>query len=166
MNLIVAVDRKYGIGKDNGLLARVPADMEYFKEKTMGKTIVMGSSTYMSFPKRPLPNRENLVLTSTPEKYPEVKCFESIGELFEYIRGRDDEVFVCGGSTVYLQLLPYCEKAYVTHIDEEFEADVFFPNLSELSQWEKTEESGVVETNGYKITFAVYENSDIKSMNI
>ena len=57
MNLIVAVDRKYGIGKDNNLLARVPADMKFFREKTMGKTIVMGSSTYMSFPKRPLPER-------------------------------------------------------------------------------------------------------------
>lgn len=164
MNLIVAVDRNYGIGKDNKLLARVPADMEYFKENTMGKTIVMGSSTYMSFPKRPLPNRENLVLTSKPENYPEVKCFESIGEFFEYIKGRDDEVFVCGGSTVYLQLLPYCEKAYVTHIDEEFEADVFFPKLEELENWEKTEESEIVETNGYKITFALYENNDIRPM--
>lgn len=164
MNLIVAVDRNYGIGKDNGLLARVPADMAYFKEKTMGKTIVMGSSTYMSFPKRPLPNRENLVLTSRPEDYPEVKCFSSVGEFFEYIKGRDEDVFVCGGSTVYLQLLPYCEKAYVTHIDEAFEADVFFPNLSELENWEKVEESDVVETNGYNITFAVYKNSDIRPM--
>ena len=164
MNLIVAVDRNYGIGKDNKLLARIPADMEYFKEKTMGKTIVMGSSTYMSFPKRPLPNRENIVLTSKPENYPEVKCFESIGEFFEYIKGRDDEVFVCGGSTVYLQLLPYCEKAYVTHIDDEFEADVFFPNLEELEQWEKVEESDVIETNGYKITFAIYENNDLRPM--
>ena len=165
MNIIVAVDRKYGIGKDNNLLARVPADMKFFREKTMGKTIVMGSSTYMSFPKRPLPERENLVLTSRPECYPEVKCFESIAELFAYIKGRDDDVFVCGGSTVYLQLLPYCEKAYVTHIDEEFDADVFFPNLSELENWEKTEESDVVETNGYNITFAVYENNDVREMN-
>ena len=165
MNIIVAVDRKYGIGKDNNLLARVPADMKFFREKTMGKTIVMGSSTYMSFPKRPRPERENLVLTSRPESYPEVKCFESIAELFAYIKGRDDDVFVCGGSTVYLQLLPYCEKAYVTHIDEEFDADVFFPNLSELENWEKTEESDVVETNGYNITFAVYENNDVREMN-
>lgn len=165
MNLIVAVDRKYGIGKDNNLLARVPADMKYFREKTMGKTIVMGSSTYMSFPKRPLPDRENLVLTSKPGNYPEVKCFESLAELFSYIKGRDEDVFVCGGSTVYLQLLPYCEKAYVTHIDEEFEADVFFPNLEELENWEKTEESEIIETNGYNITFAVYENNDIREMN-
>lgn len=165
MNLIVAADRKYGIGKDNNLLARLPADMKYFREKTMGKIIVMGSSTYMSFPKRPLPDRENLVLTSKPENYPEVKCFESLAELFGYIRDKSDAVFVCGGSTVYLQLLPYCEKAYVTHIDEEFEADVFFPNLSELENWEKTEESEVIETNGYNITFAVYENNDVKEMN-
>lgn len=165
MNLIVAVDRKYGIGKDNNLLARVPADMKYFREKTMGKTIVMGSSTYMSFPKRPLPDRKNLVLTSKPENYPEVKCFENLEELFGYIKDNHKDVFVCGGSTVYLQLLPYCEKAYVTHIDEEFEADVFFPNLSELENWEKTEESEVVETNGYNITFAVYENNDVKEMN-
>lgn len=164
MNLIVAVDRKYGIGKDNGLLARVPADMAYFKEKTTGKTIVMGSSTYLSFPKRPLPNRENLVLTTAPENYPEVKCFRSIGELFEYIKDFHEDVFVCGGSTVYLQLLPYCEKAYVTHIDEEFDADVFFPNLDELSWWEKTEESEVIETNGYNITFAVYKNNELKQM--
>lgn len=166
MNLIVAVDRKYGIGKENKLLARVPADMEYFKEKTTGKTIVMGSSTYMSFPKRPLPNRENLVLTTSPEKYPEVKCFDSIGELFEYIKDFEDDVFVCGGSTVYLQLLPYCRKAYVTHIDEEFDADVFFPDLEQLSSWEKVEESEVIETNGYNITFAVYENNDLKPMKL
>lgn len=165
MNLIVAVDRKYGIGKDNNLLARVPADMKYFREKTTGKTIVMGSSTYMSFPKRPLPDRENLVLTSKPENYPEVKCFESLEELFSYIKDNNDDVFVCGGSTVYLQLLPYCEKAYVTHIDEEFEADVFFPNLEELENWEKTEESDAVETNGYSITFAVYKNNDVREMN-
>lgn len=166
MNLIVAVDRKYGIGKDNKLLARIPADMAYFKEKTMGKTIVMGSSTYMSFPKRPLPNRENLVLTTRPEEYPEVKCFPSVGEFFEYIRGNDDDVFVCGGSTVYLQLLPYCKKAYVTHIDEEFDSDTFFPILSELPNWKKVEESEAVESNGYKITFAVYENNDLRKMNV
>ena len=165
MNLIVAVDRKYGIGKDNDLLARIPADMKYFREKTMGKIIVMGSSTYMSFPKRPLPDRENLVLTSKPENYPEVKCFDSLEALFAYVKDNHENVFVCGGSTVYLQLLPYCEKAYVTHIDEEFEADVFFPNLSELENWEKTEESETVETNGYNITFAVYENNDIREMN-
>ncbi len=165
MNLIVATDRNYGIGKNNQLLAHIPADMKYFREKTTGKTIVMGSNTYMSFPKRPLPDRENIVLTSKPRNYPEVKCFESIGEFFEYVNDRDEEVFVCGGSTVYLQLLPYCNKAYVTHIDEEFDADVFFPNLDELPQWEKTEESGVIESNGYKITFALYENNDVRPMN-
>ncbi len=166
MNLIVAVDRNYGIGKDNQLLARVPADMKYFREKTIGKTIVMGSSTYLSFPKRPLPDRENIVLTSKPADYPEVQCFESIGEFFEYIKGKDEDVFVCGGSTVYLQLLAYCEKAYVTHIDEAFEADVFFPNLEELESWEKTEESEPIETNGYNITFAVYKNKSVRPMKI
>lgn len=164
MNLIAAVDKNYGIGKDNQLLAHIPEDMKYFKTKTVGKTIVMGSSTYESFPKRPLPGRENIVLTSKPEKYPEVKCFESIGEFFEYIKGRDDDVFVCGGSTVYLQLLPYCEKAYITHIDAAFDADVFFPNLAELSDWEKTEESKSVESGGYNITFAVYTNSNVRPM--
>ena len=90
---------------------------------------------------------------------------ENIAELFAYIKDKQEDVFVCGGSTVYLQLLPYCEKAYVTHIDEEFEADTFFPNLSELENWEKTEESEAVESNGYNITFAVYENNDIREMN-
>ncbi len=165
MNLIVAVDSNYGIGKDNGLLARLPEDMKYFKKNTVGKTIVMGSSTYMSFPKRPLPDRENLVLTSKPENYPEVKCFDSISGLFGYIKDKDEDVMVCGGSTVYLQLLPYCKKAYVTHIHHSFDADVFFPDLSGLSNWEKIEESDVVETNGYNITFAVYKNNDIKPMN-
>ncbi len=165
MNIIVAVDRKYGIGKNNGLLAHIPADMKFFREKTMGKPIVMGSSTYMSFPKRPLPDRENLVLTSKPENYPEVKCFESIAELFSYIKDRHEDVFVCGGSTVYLQLLPYCERAFVTFIDEEFEADAFFPNLDELENWEKTGESDTIKSNGYNIRFTVYENNDIREMN-
>lgn len=165
MNLIAAVDENYGIGRDNKLLAHIPADMAYFREKTMGKIIVMGSSTYLSFPKRPLPNRENLVLTSRPENYPEVKCFTSVCEFFEYIKGKDDEVFVCGGSTVYLQLLPYCKKAYITHIHKAFEADTFFPKLDELENWRKTEESEQIESGGVEITFAVYENSEIKPFN-
>ena len=164
MNLIVAVDKNYGIGKNNALLAHIPEDMKFFKSKTIGKTIVMGSNTYLSFPKRPLPDRENIVLTSKPSKFPEIKAFESIGELFEYISDRHEDVFVCGGSTVYLQLLPYCEKAYVTRIDESFDADAFFPNLDELNDWEKKEESAPVESNGYKITFAVYENSNVRTL--
>ena len=164
MTVIVAADKNFAIGKDNGLLARLPEDMKFFKEKTIGNAVVMGSKTYMSFPKRPLPERENLVITSQPEKYPEVKTFTSIEDFLAYAEKSEKEIYVCGGGLIYKELLPYCEKALITKIDYIFEGDTFFPDIDKLPEWRLTEESEPVETNGYTIRFTTYENTSVKKL--
>lgn len=164
MTVIVAADKTFAIGKDNGLLARLPEDMKFFKEKTIGNAVVMGSKTYMSFPKRPLPERENLVITSQPEKYPEVKTFTSIEDFLSYAENSEKEIYVCGGGMIYKELLPYCEKALITKIDYIFEGDTFFPDIDKLPEWKLTEESEPVETNGYTIRFTTYENTSVKKL--
>lgn len=156
MEIIVAVDENFGIGKDNNLLARISPDLKRLRNFTVGNIIVMGSKTYMSFPKRPLPDRENLVITRSPENFPDVKCFTSVEEFLEYSKTADKPVFVLGGGQIYKQLLPYCDKAHVTKILHSFEADTFFPNLDEDENWKIAEEGEVIETEQYPFKYVTY----------
>ena len=129
MNLIVAVDHNWGIGKNGTMPWHIRADMRYFKEKTLGTTVLMGRKTLLSFPgAKPLPNRENVVLSSRADFAPEgVTVVNSLQELLEY-KTRDD-VFVIGGGSVYKALLPYCKYAYVTKIDAAYDCDTYFPKM-------------------------------------
>lgn len=156
MEIIVAVDENFGIGKDNNLLARISPDLKRLRNFTVGNIIVMGSKTYMSFPKRPLPDRENLVITRSPENYPDVKCFTSVEEFLEYNKTADKPIFVLGGGQIYKQLLPYCDKAHITKILHSFEADTFFPNLDEDEEWMIAEEGEVIETEQYPFKYVTY----------
>ncbi len=156
MEIIVAVDENYGIGKDNNLLARISPDLKRLRNFTVGNIIVMGSKTYMSFPKRPLPDRENLVITRSPENYPEVKCFTSVEDFLEYSKTADKPIFVLGGGQIYKELLPYCDKAHITKILHSFEADTFFPNLDEDENWEIAEEGEIIETEQYPFKYVTY----------
>ena len=156
MEIIVAVDENYGIGKDNNLLARISPDLKRLRNFTVGNIIVMGSKTYMSFPKRPLPDRENLVITSKPENYPEVKCFTSLEDFISYSKTADKPIFVLGGGQIYKQLLPYCDKAHITKILHSFEADTYFPNLDADEDWEIAEESEIIDTEQYPFKYVTY----------
>ncbi len=156
MEIIVAVDENYGIGKDGDLLAHLSPDLKRLKAMTVGNIIVMGSKTYMSFPKRPLSDRQNLVITHSPEKYPEVTCFTSVEDFLKYADTADKPIFVLGGETVYRQLLPYCSKAHVTKILHSFEADTYFPNLDESTEWERSDEGEVIDTEKYPFKYVEY----------
>ena len=123
---------------------------------TVGNIIVMGSKTYMSFPKRPLPDRENLIITHHPENYPGIKCFTGVGEFLEYSKTADKPIFVLGGGSIYEQLLPYCEKAHITKILHSFEADTFFPNLDNNPEWEKKNEEEIVTGEKYPFKYVTY----------
>lgn len=140
MDIIVAVDADWGIGKDGDLLQRISADMKYFREKTTGNVLVMGRKTLESFPnKKPLPNRVNIVLTKNKDYQAEdvVLCHDlaELPSVLENYAGK--QVFVAGGGTVYAQLLPQCERAYVTKIYQTYPADTAFPNLDENPDWEQ-----------------------------
>lgn len=144
MNLIVAADSHWGIGKDNKLLVSIPSDMKYFRQETSGKVVVMGRKTLESFPNgTPLKNRTNIVLTR--DKNYQVKdavILHDIDTLLEELKKYPDEqIYVIGGGSIYEALLPYCNVAYVTKIDFAYEADTYFPNLDELKEWKLTSES-------------------------
>lgn len=166
MNYIVAVDKNWGIGKDNDLLFSLSGDMKYFKEKTMGSTVIMGDRTLMSLPgSKPLKGRENVVMTLDKEFNPEgVALCHSIEELKNYLEeNKPEKAFVMGGATIYNLLYDYCEYAYITKVDAVGDADVFIKNLDALDHWEMIEQSDVIEEKGFKYTFCIYKNNQIKS---
>lgn len=138
MNLIVAVDKNWAIGKENKLLVSIPQDMKFFRETTMGKVVVMGRKTLESFPGgQPLKKRTNIVITR--DKNYSVKdaiVVHSVEEALEELKNYNSEdVYVIGGDSIYRQMLPYCDVAHVTKIDHAYEADTYFPNLDEKEDW-------------------------------
>ena len=144
MNLIVAVDRNWAIGKDNKLLVSIPDDMKFFRETTTGKVVVMGRKTLESFPGgKPLKNRVNIVLTHDP-KYTvkDAIVVHSKEELDAQLKNYpSDDVYVIGGESIYRMLLDDCNRAFVTYVDYSYDADTFFPNLDENSAWKLADES-------------------------
>ena len=159
MNIIVAVDEKWGIGREGNLLCHLPGDLKYFKEKTMGKTIVMGRVTLEGFPgKKGLPGRRNLVLTHDEEYFAEgAETISSEEELWSALANTfDDEVFIVGGAKVYAAFLKFCDKCYVTKIFKDLDADRFFPNLDDDEDFVCTELSDLLEENGIKYQFLEY----------
>ena len=164
MKAIVAVDKKWGIGKKNDLLFSLPEDMKYFREKTLNKVVVMGSNTLKSFPNgKPLKNRTNIVLYPEGEKRDDCIVVESLDELREVLKNyNSDDVFIIGGAMFYKTMLPYCSEVLVTKVDADGDAEVFYENLDELPAWTCLQESEEKETNGYKIKFTTYRNSAVK----
>lgn len=141
MKTIVAAARGFAIGYKGDLLIRISTDLKRFKEITSGHTVVMGYNTLLSLPNsKPLKNRRNIVLYPDDIEIEGAEIVHSIPELLRLVSKIDDEVFVIGGGSVYTQLLPYCDTAYVTVIDKEFEADTYFPDLDSLAEWQITKE--------------------------
>ncbi|MBK5253578.1 MAG: dihydrofolate reductase [Peptostreptococcaceae bacterium] len=160
MNLIVAVDQNWGIGKDGDLLKRISGDMKYFKNTTMGNVIIMGRKTFESLPgKKALPGRTNIVLTRT-ENYVAEGCtvLGSKEELFLEIQKHDKEkLFLIGGAKMYEEYINYCDTLYITKIYETYEADKYMVNIDETGGYLVTWKSEVIEEDGLKYQFFKYE---------
>ena len=159
MYLIVATDRNWAIGKDGGLLVSNPADMKYFRETTMGKTVVMGRKTLETFPGgKPLKDRVNIVITRNKNFCREgVVTAHSREDVLQLVQDLpEDQVFIIGGEQIYRMFLNDCSRAYVTRMRQTFPADTWFPNLDEDPSWELWEESEEVECQGVTFTFCVY----------
>ncbi|NLO64740.1 MAG: dihydrofolate reductase [Clostridiales bacterium] len=161
MQTIVAVDKFWGIGKNNDLLFHLPEDLKYFKEKTLGKVIVMGGNTLLSLPdSKPLPNRTNIVLSDVFTR-DDCTVVATLPELFEELKKYNPEdIFIVGGAMFYRTMLPYCDKAYVTKVDADGGAQLFFENLDSLPDWEIESQSEPVISNGHTIRFTVYRNNN------
>ena len=160
MNLIVAVDEKWGIGCDNDLLASIPGDMQYFKEKTTDGVVVMGRRTLESLPKqRGLPKRVNYVLTSN-EDFEAERCIavHSEEELFKALEQYDPEhVFIIGGESIYRKFYKNCDKCFVTKMHADLHADKFMVNLDEDEAFKETWKSEMHSENGIDYEFTLYE---------
>ena len=164
MNLIVAADNKWGIGKDGKLLAHLPTDMKYFREHTEGKAVVMGRKTLESLPgKKGLPKRVNYVLTKNPDFKAE-RCIavNTEDELWDAIsRYEPDNVWLIGGASLYNWFYSMCDRLYVTKMDADLDADTFITNFDEDPDFEIISESEPITENGITYRFVVYEKKAI-----
>jgi dihydrofolate reductase len=157
VSIIAAMGRNRAIGRDGGLPWRLPADMKFFKNKTMGHHLVMGRRTWEELGSA-LPGRTNIVVSRDPAFAPAgAVVVRSLGDALWRASG-DDEVFVAGGAVIYQLALPAADRMYLTLIDEDFEADTFFPAFDE-SDWElvQREDHQPDEKNRWPYSFTTWE---------
>ena len=164
ISAIVAVDNNWGIGYNGDLLLSIPDDLKRFKAITTGHNVVMGKNTWESLPKKPLPNRINIVIDYR----------DTIDYLDDYIIGNLEDVsnmikfsieknpniefFIMGGGSIYKQLLPLCDRVYVTKIYHTFEnVDTFFPNLDETNDWLSVPTGELQEHNDITYQYWIYD---------
>ena len=164
MNFIVAVSKDFAIGYKNRLLFNLPSDLVYFKNQTMGKIVVMGERTYRSLPKRPLPGRTNIVLSDNPNFEAEgAIVVHTLEELFRKLDNyMPEDVFVCGGASIYNLLMDYCDKAYITFVNATKPADTYINDITKMPNWSLLQEGQTQNENGYSFKFTIYKNNNVK----
>jgi len=159
---ILNCDKNYGIGKKNGLLFRLPADMAFFKASTSGHVVAMGENTLLSFPgQKPLPNRTNIVLSMDPtHKYAGVTNVHDFNEFVRLIQeaSKTDDVFIIGGASIYRQTLPFVDEVWLNKVDADGQAEVFFGRIDENPAFQLFEVRDPVEDNGYVTRLHLYKN--------
>lgn len=158
ISIIVAVSDDWGIGKDNELLWRISEDLKRFKRLTYGNTVIMGKKTWESLPRRPLPGRKNIVLTDDSQEC--IDCSVTAYSVEDALSkcGKEDEIFVIGGGSVYRQFMPFAERLYITHVHRKGPADVYFPEIDH-DIWEvvEKEEFESSEINSIPYTYIIYQ---------
>ncbi len=153
INLIVAIGNNNVIGKGNKLPWHYEEDMQYFKKTTMGNTVIMGEMTFksiISYLNKPLTGRTNVIATLTDYKY---KGIEVTNDIIAYLNNfpKDKEIFIIGGKIIYDLTIDVADRLYITHINKDFDGDVFFKEI-DYSKYQKTNEKISGELN-----FSVYE---------
>lgn len=158
ITIIAAIGRNNALGKDNRLLWRLPEDLKHFKSLTENHPVVMGRKTYESIGK-PLPNRTNIVVSRRENWFEEdILIVSKLKEALKFAKKIDEDVFIIGGGDIYKQTMELADRLEITFVDEDFEADTFFPNI-DLKIWQKTNEEfhEKDEKNKYNFYFQTYE---------
>lgn len=159
MNAIVSVTEDWGIGYKGQLLVRNRVDMNFFKSKTMGGTVLCGQNTFLSFPGGALEGRRNIVLSLDPTfEAPGIEVFSNMDDALAAVQDTDPkDVWVIGGESIYRQLLPMCDRVFVTKNAVRLPADAYFPNLDDDPSWhvESTEKGGITKA-GIAYDFVTY----------
>ena len=165
---ILNCDKKYGIGKRNGLLFSLPKDMKFFRETTLNHVVCMGENTLLSFPgSKPLKNRTNIVLSQDPtHNYEGVINVHTFDDFLKAIKEQEknDIVFVIGGASIYRQTLPYVDQVYLTKVNADGDAEVFFVNLDEEKDFSLMKESKPEMDGDLEIKFTIYQNNNKKEI--
>lgn len=161
VSAIVAVDENNGIGFNGQLLEKIPEDLRRFKLLTQEKIIVMGRKTWDSLPKKPLPNRLNIIISNKIKIVDTLTISVSIKEIksrLEYAsKDQDEEWFIIGGGQIYNELLSFCNRIYITKIFKSHNnVDTYFPTL-EQKEWEITHQSEILTFNDLQYQFLTYD---------
>ena len=157
MELIVAVYDDWGIGRDGTQPIALKADRKFFRETTRGAMVIVGRRTIEDFPgKKPLPGRVNVALTRSGAEIPGFTVCASAGEAAELAKTAQ-RAMVIGGGSIYRQMLPLCDTAYVTKVHVTVDSDTFFPNLDENPQWELSEILQSGEEDGIRYEMCLYK---------
>lgn len=167
MNIIASADKNWGIGKKNDLLDSFKEDMKFFREKTMGNAVIMGRATLESLPGgKPLPNRENIVLTRNENfKAEGVKVFSNLSGAVEYAKSKykSQDIYFMGGEEIYRQAVKICDTAFITKFDRDYRAEKFIMNFDEAKDWQISEIKEVeTEKDGEsrRLVFAKYVRTE------
>lgn len=157
ISIIVAVADNYAIGKDNQLLCHLSDDLKHFKKITSGHTVIMGKNTFLSIGK-PLPDRRNIVISSSMEQDLDgVEVLRSLDDLKPFIED-ENENFIIGGASIYRQMLPKCDKLYITQMHKDFDGDTFFPEIKDTEWKEVSREKGPEDQeNDFDYDYVEYE---------
>ena len=157
MELIVAVYEDWGIGADGTQPIALTADRKFFRQTTKGAMVIVGRRTVQDFPgQQPLPGRQNVVLTRKGGDLPGFTVCQTVEEAVALARTAE-RAMVIGGGTIYKQMLPYCDKAYVTRVHAAPQSDTFFPNLDQSPEWELAEVLQDGEENGIAYQMCLYK---------
>jgi dihydrofolate reductase len=158
ISIIAAVSDDWGIGKSNELLWHIPEDLKRFRKLTIGKSVIMGKKTWESLPRKPLPGRENIVLTDIPDEL--INCAVTAYSLEDALRKSDknEEVFVIGGGSIYRQFMEVADRLYITHVHLRTPADIFSPEI-DRTKWKVVEEKEYISEDEKKIpySYVIYE---------
>lgn len=157
--MIAAVATNRVIGNKNTIPWHMPADFKYFKETTLGKTIVMGLNTFNSIGGKPLPGRKHIILNNDLSFVPPQDCVvaHSIDEVVKMVKDIP-EAMICGGASVYKQFLPLAQKLYITEVHAKPEGDTFFPEIN-MAEWKEVKRTDLKadEKNKYDYSFVILE---------
>ena len=157
--MISAVAENRVIGNKNALPWHLPADFKYFKETTLGKTVVMGLNTFNSIGGKPLPGRKHIILSNDPNYQAPADCVvaRSIDEVVEMIKDVP-EAMICGGASVYRQFLPLAQRLYLTYVHASPEGDTFFPEVN-MAEWNEVKRTDFKadEKNKFDYSFVILE---------
>ena len=163
ISIIAAVSDDWGIGKNNDLLWHIPEDLRRFKQLTIGNCVIMGKRTWESLPRKPLPGRNNIVITDIPGEC--IDCSETAYSIEDAIRkcSPGSEAFVIGGGSVYRQFMPVADRLYITHIHLKASADVWFPKIDKR-KWKVVQKQEYISEDEKKIpySYVIYERKGRK----